>query len=190
MTASDHEGTFAQLSPNAPIISKPANRVKSGWTGKPGNTQRPGSRWSLLTWDRTCAEAIVSEPHELFSHLSTQRSQACCCRPQTQEVGHLHTPLVQVMCSTPLVCKPPAQQETSLAHVGRRVLGSWAGATAAPPSPPALAPYQEQLPGDASPECHVCLGSVKHEPRDGVQKEISPRTGTHAKLKKREKTKQ
>ena len=74
VTASDHEGTFAHLSPNAPIISKPANRVKSGRTGKPGNTRRPGYRWSLLTWDRTCAEAIVPEPHELFSHLFTQHS--------------------------------------------------------------------------------------------------------------------
>lgn len=77
-------------------------------------------------------------------------------------------------------------QEMSLTPVGRRILESRGGrpqrllaqaATAHPPTQ-VFTPYQEQLPGYASPELQIFLGSVEYKPRNGVQKEISPRTAT------------
>lgn len=55
-----------------------------------------------------------------------------------------------------------------------------------PPDPQAFTPYQEQLPGYASPELQIFLCSVKYKPRNSVQKEISPRTGTRTKKENRE----
>ena len=53
------------------------------------------------------------------------------------------------MCSTPSVANHPAQEETSLAHVGRRVPGSWAGSQGCPSLPTCLC----SLPGAAAGGC-------------------------------------
>lgn len=91
----------------------------------------------------------------MLSHMSYPATyplsapRACCCRPETQEVGHLHTPLVQVMCSTPLVCKPPSPAGDKLGSCGEKGSGVLGGSH----SCPSLPTCPRSLPGAAAGGC-------------------------------------
>lgn len=99
-------------------------------------------------------------PHNVQRHGPLQTMQPCSQPRRRLDSGRKKDPGV------------PRRQATASAGLGCHC----------PPDPPqAFTPYQEQLPGYASPKLQVFLCGVKYKPRNGVQKEISPRTETCSK---------